>query len=322
MRADRLVATLLVLQARGRVTAAELAEELEVSERTARRDLEALSMAGVPVYSQRGRGGGWQLIGGSRTDLSGLTGAEARALFLLAGPSAAVSPSAKTALRKLVQALPEPFREDARAAASAIVIDPASWGSTAAPPARHFDELQHAVIDGVQVRLAYADRTRAETERVVHPLGLAQKGQTWYLVTNTDAGLRTFRLSRIRSVVLTDDPVVRPDGFDLAETWRDIVANMEEQRVQVWVTVRVSARNAHGLRAQFGRDFAMGDELEDGRVEVRVGAPTAGRVAEQLAGWGGDLEVVEPEEVREQLASIGTALVAAYGSPEGGPSSD
>src|SRR6185503_17075411 len=97
MRADRLVATLLVLQARGRVTAAELAEELEVSERTARRDLEALAMAGVPVYSQAGRGSGWSLIGGARTDLSGLTGAEARALFLLAGPSAPATPPVKAA---------------------------------------------------------------------------------------------------------------------------------------------------------------------------------------------------------------------------------
>src|SRR5215510_3831994 len=103
MRADRLVATLLLLQARGRVTAAEVAEELEVSVRTARRDLEALAMAGIPVYSQTGRGGGWSLVGGARTDLSGLTAAEAQALFLVAGPSAALTPEAKAALRKLVQ---------------------------------------------------------------------------------------------------------------------------------------------------------------------------------------------------------------------------
>src|SRR5688572_18021831 len=110
MRADRLVAELLILQARGRITAAQLAEELEVSERTARRDLEALSMAGIPVYSQAGRGGGWSLIGGARTDLSGLTATEARTLFLIAGPSSAATPEAKSALRKLVQALPETFR--------------------------------------------------------------------------------------------------------------------------------------------------------------------------------------------------------------------
>ena len=132
MRADRLVATLLILQARGRVTAAELAEELEVSLKTARRDLEALAIAGLPVYSQPGKGGGWQLLGGARTDLSGLTAAEARTLFLVAGPSSSLPPEGKAALRKLVRALPETFRAEAEAAQAAVVLDPTRWGTT--PP--------------------------------------------------------------------------------------------------------------------------------------------------------------------------------------------
>src|SRR3954447_3444032 len=107
MRADRLVAALLLMQSRGRVTAAEVATELEVSVATARRDLEALSAAGIPVYPQAGRGGGWTLLGGARTNLSGLTSAEAQALFLLVGPSAAIVPEARSALRKLVRALPD-----------------------------------------------------------------------------------------------------------------------------------------------------------------------------------------------------------------------
>src|SRR3954466_8774092 len=158
MRADRLVATLLVLQARGRVTAAELAEELEISVRTARRDLEALAIAGIPVCSQAGKGGGWSLLGGARTDLSGLTAAEARTLFMVAGPSSTATPEAKAALRKLVQALPETFRADAEAAASAVVLDPAAWGGTPRPPPPHLEALQQAVLDGLQVRLGYADR--------------------------------------------------------------------------------------------------------------------------------------------------------------------
>jgi predicted DNA-binding transcriptional regulator YafY len=135
MRADRLVATLLLMQARGRVTAAELAGELEVSVATARRDLEALSAAGVPVYPQPGRGGGWSLLGGARTDLTGLTAAEAQALFALAGPGAAIVPEVRSALRKLVQALPGTFRADAEAAAEAVVID-RPGGASARPPAR------------------------------------------------------------------------------------------------------------------------------------------------------------------------------------------
>src|SRR5689334_14042754 len=155
MRADRLVAALLLMQARGRVTAAGLAAELEVSVATARRDLEALSAAGIPVYPQPGRGGGWSLIGGARTDLSGLSATEAQALFLLAGPAAASSDAARAALRKLVRALPRTFRADAEAAASATMIDPTGWGERD----RHRPELagvlQAAVIRRRKVRLTY-----------------------------------------------------------------------------------------------------------------------------------------------------------------------
>jgi predicted DNA-binding transcriptional regulator YafY len=111
VRADRLIAVLLLLQTRGRVTAAQVAGELEVSERTARRDLEALGLAGVPVYSSAGRGGGWALVGGARTDLTGLTAGEARALFLAAGPSTTGAPDVQAALRKLLGALPAPLRD-------------------------------------------------------------------------------------------------------------------------------------------------------------------------------------------------------------------
>src|SRR5262249_20613896 len=199
------------------------------SVKTARRDLEALAMAGIPVYSQAGKGGGWQLLGGARTDLSGLTAAEARTLFLVAGPSAAVTPEAKTALRKLVKGLPETFRADAEAAASAVVLDPAHWGAAAPTPPHHLEVLQRAVIDGVQVRLAYTDRRRAETERTVHPLGLVAKGSTWYLLAHTDAGLRTFRLGRVRSLTLTAEPVGRPEGFDLARPWQPVGATVRER---------------------------------------------------------------------------------------------
>src|SRR6267143_1817590 len=117
-------------------------------------------------------GGGWSLIGGARTDLSGLTAAEARTLFLVAGPSSSVTPDAKAALRKLVQALPETFRAEAEKAASAIVLDPAHWGGTAPSTPPHLEALQQAVIDGVQIRLGYTDAQGAVSERVVHPLGL------------------------------------------------------------------------------------------------------------------------------------------------------
>jgi biotin operon repressor len=146
VRADRLMAILLLLQQREQVTAAEVARELEISERTARRDLDALGMAGGPVYSIQGRGGGWRLVGGARTDLSGLTASEARALFLVAGPASSARPAVKAALRKLVQAMPEPFRVQAEAAASSLVLDPQRWGSSRVEPRppRFLDEIQDA----------------------------------------------------------------------------------------------------------------------------------------------------------------------------------
>src|SRR5438094_6723434 len=175
MRADRLVATLLLMQSRGRVTAAELARELEVSVATARRDLEALSAAGIPAYPQPGRGGGWSLVGGARTDLSGLSAPEAQALFLLVGPAAAVSDEAKAALRKLVRALPQSFRAGAEAAASATVIDPTRWGERDRRRPEAAALLEAAVIGRRKVRLTYVGSNRESTERLVDPWGLVDK---------------------------------------------------------------------------------------------------------------------------------------------------
>ena len=204
------------------------------------------------MYSQPGRNGGWQLIGGARTDLSGLTEAEATTLFMVAGPASTATPEAKAALRKLVQALPETFRADAELAARSTILDPASWGTESVPRPHFLDDLRRAVVSGVQVRLGYADRTRTETTRLVHPLGLVEKGSTWYLVGDTDNGLRTFRVNRVRSLELTGAKAVRPPNFDLATTWQEIVDTVERKRVRVQAVVRVDRRGLYGLREQFG----------------------------------------------------------------------
>jgi len=312
MRADRLVAALLILQARGRVTATALAEELEISERTARRDLEALAMAGIPVYSQPGRGGGWSLVGGARTDLSGLTAAEVRTLFLVAGPAAA-TPEVKAALRKLVRALPETFRAEAEAAASAVVLDPTGWDHHRAEPPAHLGELQKAVIDGVQVRLSYTARNGTETERIVHPLGLVAKRSVWYLIAKTEAGLRTFRVGRVRGVVATGRPVERPEGFDLEEAWRSTLHTLDEHRVPSAATLRVDPEIVPHLRAVLGTPMTVGKTVVDGRVDVEVRSYSAEMIAGQLAGFGARVEVLAPKEVRDRLSRIATELAAVYG---------
>src|SRR4029078_9715994 len=140
----------------------------------------------------------------------------------------------------------------------------------------HLDALQRAVVDGVQVRLGYADRARSETERVVHPLGLVEKSSIWSRVADTANGMRTFRVTRVRGVTPTGDPVVRPPGFDLAATWESVVSTMEERRTAQRGRVVVTPPAHHGLRAQFGPRTTVLRTLDDGRVEVEIGAPTAG----------------------------------------------
>ncbi|MET9618791.1 helix-turn-helix transcriptional regulator [Kitasatospora indigofera] len=315
MRTDRLVAVLLLLQRRERVTAAEVARELEVSERTARRDLDALAMAGVPVYSVQGRGGGWRLVGGARTDLSGLTAGEARALFLVAGPASAATPTVKAALRKLVHALPEPFRVQAEAAAASLVMDPQRWGTSRIEhrPPRFLDELQDAVIRGVQVRLGYVDGKGAGTERTVHPLGIVVKGPSWYLVAGTEAGRRTFRIDRVSSAEPTGDPVDRPEGFDLAESWREIADQVDRRRTPLEIQAVCTPHGIGLLRMALGPRLEVGGPTADGRIEVSVRGYDEYTLAGELSGLVEWLEVTGPPGVRDHLASIGNALVERYG---------
>jgi len=317
VRADRLVAILLMLQQRGQVTAAQVAEELEISERTARRDLDALGMAGLPVYATRGRGGGWKLAGGGRTDLSGLTADEARALFLVAGPHPDATPEVRAALRKLVRALPEPLRDRAERAAASTVVDPAAWGRRPRPAAPALlATVQAAVIDAVQLRLDYVDRSGTATTRVVHPLGVVAKGSTWYLVAGTDAGRRTFRVDRMRDVAVLDEPADRPADFDLAEAWAEVVSAMDAHRAPVVATGWADPSILMPLDHVFGTRASIGAAGPDGRVSVAVRGHDAFVLAAELAGFGDRLDLEAPSEVRQQLASIGAQLVARY-SPLG-----
>jgi predicted DNA-binding transcriptional regulator YafY len=240
MRADRLVAIVLLLQARGQLTAGELAGLLETSERTIRRDLDALLMAGVPLYSLRGRNGGWALLGGHRLDLTGFTVEEAQALFLVAGsPASAVSgvePGLRSALRKVFAALPESLRSHAAAATRATVFDPLGWGRAAEEPPL-LDDVRSAVLQRVQVDIDYAKRGAPPEPRRVQPYGLIAKGGVWYLLAGTAHGRRTFRVSRVRAVRPTTLAVELPPSFDLAAEWasaqRDFLGALQVVRVHL-----------------------------------------------------------------------------------------
>lgn len=315
MRADRLVATLLLLQRREQVTAAEVAEELEVSERTARRDLEALGMAGIPVYPVRGRNGGWRLAGGGRTDLSGLNADEARALFLVAGPQAQVTPEAKAALRKLVRALPEPMRDRAEAAADAVVLDPMAWDrrDPGLPSPPHLEAVQRAVIDRQELLIGYQSRGNEPGERTVHPLGVVAKGRTWYLVADTAKGRRTFRIDRISRAEPTGEAAIRPAGFDLAQAWEEVLERVDDIRFQVTAQATIHPDLVGVLQMALGTRATVGAESDDG-VAVVIRGHTIRSLAAEIAGFGALLQVHDPPELRAALAEVGRELVEQYGS--------
>ncbi len=311
------MAILLLLQRRHQVTAAQVAAELEISVRTARRDLEALGMAGLPVYSLPGRHGGWRLAGGGRTDLSGLSVPEAEALFLVAGPSADTTPQVKAALRKLVRALPEPMRHGAERAGSAVLVDQRGWGDrdlTRRPPPPLLDAVRDAVVQSRQLSLAYTARTGDVSTRLVEPLGLAAKGGNWYLVAGTETGLRTFRVDRIDDLSATGVAASVPEAFDLSQAWALIRDRVEELRTPLVATAMVNP-DALGLLA-----FVIGDRLrigaadDDGRIAVELRGHHVRQLASDVSGFGAGVEIVEPVELRDELLRLGQDLVRRYGS--------
>lgn len=234
-------------------------------------------------------------------------------MFLLAGPSAGAVPEARSALRKLVRALPQTFRGDAEAAADAVVIDPARWGATDRELPPVVSLLQRAVVQRNKVRLRYANRTGERSERLVDPWGLVDKDAVWYLVAGTERGQRTFRVDRIAEAIPTDEIADRPDDFDLATAWAAVVEEMEQQRATAAATVLVPERLVPILRNQQGRHCVVDGPADDGRVRVRITAPTAWMIAQQLAGWGASIEVLGPPEVRAELARLGAELLDRYG---------
>lgn len=313
MRADRLIALLLLLQTRGVITAAQAALELEVSERTARRDLEALAMSGVPVYSSAGRGGGWRLVGGARTDLSGLSADEAQALFLAAGPALDSTPELKSAMRKLTGALPETFRANAQAASTAIKIDPSGWGQVGGFTPTHLDTLTDAVVAGRQVELDYRSPRSGTSVRTISPLGLVTKRNVWYLVANTDDGLRTFRVARVKQATLLDTPADRPDDFDLEAEWDRIVGEVESRRTGIRIQLIAEPEMIAPLRYQFAGRIEFGDVQPNGRTNATITEYGPRPLAAQLAGYGKAVELIDPpDELRAELTRITKELSATW----------
>ncbi len=325
MRADRLIQALLLLQGRPQITAAELAAELEVSVPTARRDLEALAMAGVPIYPTRGRGGGWRLIGGARTDLTGLNRAEVNSLLVALSQSGGATPERVAAMRKLMRAVPEPFREGAERVAAATVRD-APWGvAEEDSPPEVVTQLQGAIAGGLRVRLRY-DASAGVTDSELVPLIVGSRGARWYLIAapvraGTDVAdesrLRTYRADRIVELRSLSNAGAAPEGFDRAGAWAAMVERVEGFRGAVRAVVRVEPWAVKAITDRFGAQARMLDVRPDGtgRARIEVSAHRVDALAEQLAGWTDVAEAVEPQSVRDALRELGERMAALYRTP-------
>lgn len=251
MKSDRLLSILLLLQARGRVTERELAERLEVSQRTIHRDMEALSAARVPVIALRGSQGGWQLEKGWRTQVPGLDEAELRALLMsqprVLGHSR-MAAAAESALNKLLAALPGPMRERAASMLERLHIDPAGWWETGEDLSM-LPIVQDAVARERQLSFDYVRADGQESARTVDPLGLVSKGSSWYMVGSTARGLRTFRVSRMSGATVLATGFRRPAKFDLGSYWTKTTAELEGRQGKMEVVLAVAPLAARMLMA-------------------------------------------------------------------------
>ena len=235
LRADRLLSILLLLQARGRMTARELAERLEVSERTIYRDLDALSTVGVPIYAERGPGGGCELLNGYQTKLNGLTEMEVRALFLLSvsGPlvDLGLGKALEDALLKLSTALPAPYRSNAELVRQCIHLDTApSYSSEMRVPYLHI--IQDALWQDRKLHLTYSSGNSHSIEQLVDPYGLVARARTWYLVGAVAGRVQVFRVSHLQAVVMAQECFERPGAFDLAAYWAEREQELEANRLR------------------------------------------------------------------------------------------
>lgn len=319
MRASRLVQLLLLLQARGRMTAGALAVELEVSERTVHRDVEALSAAGVPIYAERGPHGGIQLVDGYRTRLTGLTGDEAEALFLsgLPGPAAELGLGTVVAAARLkvLAALPTELRARASRLVERFHLDAAGWFH-ATDPVPHLGVLAEAVWESRRVTVGYR-RAGGEVNRIIDPLGLVLKAGVWYLVAATEDQVRTYRVSRFSRVSSHGTTFVRPAAFDLAEHWRESIDAYERSAPRIELDVRVAPSaigrlaDAVGERAVRAAE-RIGPPDEDGWQRLRLEVDWPAEVPARLVAMGDRLEVLEPSEVRDSVVAIAERVVDRY----------
>jgi predicted DNA-binding transcriptional regulator YafY len=321
--ASRLLSILMLLQARGRASARELAEEFEVAVRTIHRDIDELSAAGVPVYAERGRNGGFRLADGYRTKLTGLNESEAETLFLagLPGPAAelGLADALANARLKLLAALPPGLKPGAERIAARFHLDPGSWFQDAAP-LPSLPVIAQCVFRERMLACRY--RRAGETEarpRKLGPIGLVLKAGIWYLVAQSGKAVRTYRASNIRDASMTDEPFTRPRHFDLASHWRDAVRAYEAGVYHETADVRLS-QDGVCLLELLG-PYVMKAAAEtagksDGKGWIRCSLPLESIEfgVRELMRLGEEVVVLGPPALRSRMARVARRIAQTHAS--------
>ncbi|RYE10821.1 MAG: YafY family transcriptional regulator [Hyphomicrobiales bacterium] len=319
MRASRLLSIMMLLQAKGRMSAESLAEELEVSVRTVYRDIDQLSAAGVPVYADIGRNGGFALLDGWRTRLTGLTAPEARALFLsgLPGPAGdlGLGDEVAAAELKLLAALPADWQSEATRMSSRFHLDPKGWFSTGPRP-EFLKAVAEAVWSERRIQIRYDSWTQI-SERTVEPLGLVLKGGIWYLVAQRETGLRTYRLSQVLALTPLDEPFARPADFDLPKHWRESTQSFEREIYIGTARVRATKIGVSRLKdiSQRCKDEIEAQNLDfgaDGWTLLEVPIEEEVWATREMTRAGPEVEVLAPLTLRERMADIARRYAALY----------
>lgn len=306
MRADRLLALVLQLQAQGRSTGRELAEKLEISERTVHRDMEALSAAGVPVFAIRGVRGGWQLDPEWRTSVPGLDDAELHALLMIQPRSmgdSRIAASATSAFNKLLAAMPNSLRDRAAVIQKRLYVDPMGWWGVT-EELSFLPVVQSALLKDRKLSIAYQRQDGKSSVRIVDPLGLVAKGMSWYLVADSANGLRTFRLSRIQDAQILEMPCARPHDFDLEKHWKQSTASFKESRSIFKVTLDTDSKTAESIR-KYCRPAREEVTKKKGKdvVVMELGFGDEEEARFIIMGLGCRVNVIQPEKFSATLAA-------------------
>ncbi|MFD5849760.1 helix-turn-helix transcriptional regulator [Cytobacillus pseudoceanisediminis] len=317
MRADRLISILLLLQNNERMTTRELAKELEVTERTIHRDMEALSAAGIPVLAERGKFGGWKLLEKYRTNLTGLKADEIKTLLL--SPSfdhlmdLGISEDWKEARQKLLAAIPAPLKDGVKDISNRIHIDTSTWRQTPREM-KSFGIVQQAVWEEKKLQIQYEKADKHTSDRIVEPLGLVAKGNTWYLIAASEEKIKSYRVSRILDAELINENFSRPNDFDLSGYWQEskqkFISSLPRFEVEVEMSPSIIQRI--NFTGRFVQVMHMDSPKDDGWISASLCFDTEQEAREYILGFGIQIKIVRPVSLRKSVGEMAESVVNLY----------